>query len=206
MAKYKIILISVVCISVAVLAGQRPPYMPPKLPLPKPGMTSEEYSQEIKKFFEQHKRQERERSIEYMNFLSRQAWKHLLRVTEEQWKIIEPKYRKVNDLERDMWVGAAGHRHDKESFHWTRASDSPFHPMEYKSRDQMTEGYRIVEELIDLLEDENSTDEQIRKKIDSLQQARDKARKELPQAKKELAEVLTTPRQEAIFLIMGHID
>jgi membrane-bound ClpP family serine protease len=70
----------------------------------------------------------------------------------------------------------------------------------------MPEVYRIAEELIDLLEDEKSSDEDIREKIDALQQARQKAREALPQAKKELAEVLTTPRHEAIFLILGHID
>jgi hypothetical protein len=56
------------------------------------------------------------------------------------------------------------------------------------------------------LENEKSTDEQIRKKIYALQKAREKAREALPEAKKELAEVLTTPRQEAIFLIRGYID
>jgi len=39
-----------------------------------------------------------------------------------------------------------------------------------------------------------------------LQQVREKARKEWPKAKRELAAVLTTPRQEAVFLIMGRID
>ncbi len=70
----------------------------------------------------------------------------------------------------------------------------------------MTEGERIVEELTDLLEDKNSKEEEIRQKIDALQRARAKARKELPKAKQELRKVLTTPRQEAVFLIMGYID
>ncbi len=75
-----------------------------------------------------------------------------------------------------------------------------------KAPDEMTEGEKIVEELIDLLEDENAKDEEIRQKIDALQRAREKAKKELPKAKQELAAVLTTPRQEAVFLIMGYID
>ena len=70
----------------------------------------------------------------------------------------------------------------------------------------MTEGERIVEELTDLLEDKNSKEEEIRQKIDALQRARAKARKALPKAKQELAAVLTTPRQEAVFLLMGGID
>ena len=206
MAKYKIILILFFCFSVAVLAVQRPPYTPIKLPPRKPGVTSEEYNKEVKKSIEEQKREERERDKEYMNFMANEAWKNLLKVTETQWNLIEPKYRKVNDLERDSWVGAAGYGNDKESFHWIRASGSHFHPMEYKAREEMPEVYRITEELIDLLENEKSTDEQIRKKIYALQKAREKAREALPEAKKELAEVLTTPRQEAIFLIRGYID
>jgi predicted HAD superfamily Cof-like phosphohydrolase len=95
---------------------------------------------------------------------------------------------------------------NEQDFHWNRASSSSYHPMEFKAHDEMPEDYRIVEELIDLLEDEKSTDEQIRKKIDALHQAREKAREALPEAKKELSAVLTTQRQEAIFLIMGDID
>ena len=205
MAKHKIIIILAVFFSVA-LASQRPPYMPPKFPLRKPGMTAEEYHKETQKFFEHQMRQKRDRNKEYMNLMARQAWMRLLRVSERQWKTIESKYDKVHDLELESWVGAAGYSHDRESFHWKRASNSPYHPMEYKSHDEMPEGYRIVEELINLLEDEKSTDQQIRKKIDNLQQVREKAREALTQAKKELTEILTTPRQEAIFLILGHID
>jgi hypothetical protein len=152
-------------------------------------------------------RQKQEINKKYMNLIARQAWMRLLRISEHQWKIIEPKYRKAHDLDWEIWTGATGWRGlNEQGFHWNRASDSHYHPMEYKARDEMPEVYRIAEELIDLLEDEKSTDEQIRKKINALQQAREKAREALPQAKKELADILTTPRQEAIFLIMGHID
>ena len=70
----------------------------------------------------------------------------------------------------------------------------------------MPEGYRIVEELIDLVQDKTSNDEEIRKKIDALQQARAEAKKEFAQTKPELAAMLKTSRQEAVFLIMGYID
>jgi Spy/CpxP family protein refolding chaperone len=70
----------------------------------------------------------------------------------------------------------------------------------------MPENFRVIEKLIDLLQDETAKDEEIRKKIDALQQARAKARKKLPEAKKKLAAVLTTPRQEAVFLLLGYID
>jgi membrane-bound ClpP family serine protease len=74
-----------------------------------------------------------------------------------------------------------------------------------KAPDELTEGEKIAEEFIDLLENENAKEE-IRRKIDALQRAREKARKQLPEARKELAAVLTSPRQEAVFLLMGYID
>ena len=119
---------------------------------------------------------------------------------------IEPKFEKVQKLLFQSRVGADSGGRNMESFHWNRPSESYYGPMVDKSRDQMPEGYRIVEELIDLLEDEKSTDESIKRKIDALQQAREQAKKERPKAKQELAGTLTTSRQEAVFLLLGHID
>ena len=197
MAKHKILIVSVVCFSVA-LAGQSPSYMPLKIPQWKPGMTAEEHKEEVRKAFEQHKRQERERTKEYINLMEMEAWKHLLRVTEAQWNLIESNYRKVSDIELEIWTGAKGSSgSNKKEFRWLRRS---------KAAEEMTECEKIAEELIELLEDEKSTDESIKQKIDALQQAREKAQKALPKAKQELSKVLTTPRHEAIFLLLGYID
>ena len=92
-----------------------------------------------------------------------------------------------------------------EQFRWNKPS-RPYGPMQGKARDRMPQTHKTEEELIDLLEDANSTDQQIREKIDALQQARENARKALHKAKQEFAALLTTPRQEAIFLIKGDID
>lgn len=204
MATHRIILASIVCISLTVFAGQtlsqkRVSHVPPKW---LPGMSRDEYKKELDKWMWQ----KRENSKEYINLMAREAWKRLLRIIEQQWKVIEPKCEKVQDLFLQSNVGAAGGGSSEESFHWNRPSESAFHPMEGKTRDQMTEVYRIVEELIDLLEGEKSKDEEIRKKIEDLQQAREKARKECDKVRRELAPLLKTARQEAIFLIMGYID
>lgn len=206
MVKHKIILISVVCLSMVVLAGQRPHYMPPRLPMLKPGMTSEEYKKEFRKAIEQHRWQEIERNKEYIDFLEMQAWPRLLQISKRQWINIKPKFEKVQKLLFQSRVGAGSGGRDMEKFHWNRPSESYYGPVGGKARNQMPEGYRIVEEFIDLMEDEKSTDESIRRKIDALQQAREKAQITLSEAKKELAAVLTTPRQEAVFLLMGFID
>ena len=206
MAKKRIILVLAVCFSIAVFTVQTLSQVPTRPPRWERGMTAEEMRKEIVKWDAQRKQQERERSKEYINLMERQAWKRLLRVTDQQLKLIEPKFEKVLDLGFQAYVGAASGGRNEESFYWNRPSDSHLHPMEGKARNQMPERYRIVEELIDLLEDENSKDEEIRQKIDALQQAREKAKRQLPKARQELAAVLTTPRQRAVFLLMGFID
>ena len=108
MAKQRIILVLVVCFSLTTLATQRPPGMLPKLPLRKQGMSAEEHRKEIEKAIEQHSKQEADRSKKYMDLMVRQAWKRLLRVTDQQWKIIEQKREKVGRLYREKRVGAAG--------------------------------------------------------------------------------------------------
>lgn len=208
MAKQRIILISVVCLSIAVFAGQTPSQKPisPFPPRLLPGMTDEEYKKEMGKWIFQRRQQRLKREEERIKLLARQAWQRLLRINERQWELIEPKYEKVSALEREMWARARGSRgRDEQSFHWHRHSEGTG-SIRAKAPEEITEGERIVDELIDLLEDEKSTDESIRRKIDALQQAREKARKALPRIRQELAKVLTTPRQEAVFLLMGRID
>lgn len=207
MAKNRIILVVIACFSVAVLAAPTPSFMPPKFPPRKPGMTKEEYSKEIEKAIEETMRQERKRSHEYINLMVREAWKRLLRVSEWQWKIIKTKVDKVNILGWRMSLRKFGSTDSAGSFHWKRPSRERGGgwPLP-KTPDELTEGEKILEELIDVLEDENSKDEEIRKKMDALQQFREKARKELPKAKQELAAVLTNPRQEAVLLLTGYID
>ena len=181
--------------------------MPPKFPQRKPGMTSEEYNKEVEKFFRQQSWQRRDRNKEYMNLMAMQAWMRLLRVSERQWKTIKPKYEKEKLISQTTRASAFYGIENGKNFFWSKTTEdkggifaSP------KSPNELTEGERTVDELIDLLRQESTSDEKLRRKIEVLQQVREKAREALPQAKKELAAVLTTRRQEAIFLILGHID
>ena len=175
------------------------------------GMTAEEREKESKKFPEWLARkwqQDKEIAEEHSKLRIREAWKRLLRVTEQRWKPIESKHEKVWALRIETRVGAIGiGGRDEQSFRWHRRSKDVY-PWAWgiKALDEQTEGERIAEELIDLLENENTKDLEFRQKIDALQQAREKARKQLPKARQELADVLTTPRQEAVFLLMGSID
>jgi len=144
--------------------------------------------------------------------MRREAWKRLFRISERQWKIIETKITKeLYIVGWRMSMRTSGSTDSAGSFRWNRPSWErvrgwPWPPAPARTLDELTEGEKIVEELIDLLEDENSKEEEIRKKMDALQQFRENARKELAKVGQELAAVLTTPRQEAVLLLIGYID
>ena len=205
MTKERIILVLAVYFSIAVFTVQTLSQVPTRPPRHKPGTTAEERRKEIVKWRFQIRQQNLRRGEERMNLMMREAWKRLLRVTERQWKIIEPKKEKVFGLYRETRVRALGSGGKEQNFHWDRWSKGTG-GVRAKAPDDMTEGQRIADELIDLLENENAKEEEIRRKIDALQRAREKARKQLPEARKELAAVLTSPRQEAVLLLMGYID
>ena len=206
MAKRMIIVVSVVCFSITVLAVQRPPRTRPKLPRWKRGMTADEYSELFKKALEQHRQEELRKGEEFGKLLCREAWQRLLLVTERQWALISPKHEEVNALSCEVGVGARGWTGaSKEKFRWHRRSKGTG-GTRAKALDEMTEAEKIIEQLTDLLEDENAKDEEIRRKIDALERVRNKARSALPKARRELAGVLTSPRQEAVFLVLGSID
>jgi hypothetical protein len=200
MAKYRIIFILLLCFTVNGGTAN----LTPKFPQWKRGMTKEQYNKEVDRARKDARRQYYKMAEERMRFMQKEAWKRLLRINEQQYKILEPKIYKVTDLYQAIQSGAYYGGTDIDSFYWHRNSE--YFARHERDPNDMIESAKIADELIDLLENKNSKDDDIRKKIDELQQAREKARKELHQVGKEIAPLLTTPRQEAIFLIMGHID
>lgn len=207
MAKNRIILVVIVCFSVAGFAGQPRQGKPPGGPRLKKSMTDAEKLKAAESLLKPILQIE-ERDRERKRLMRREAWKRLLRISERQWKIIKPKADKVDILVWRMSMRASVETDRIGSSRWRRPSRrmDRWPPAPDKTPDELTESEKILEELIDVLEDENSKDEEIRKKMDALQQFREKARRELPKGKQELAKVLTSPRQEAVFLIMGCID
>ena len=130
--------------------------------------------------------------------------KNELRVNEAQWRIIEPKYERQIRLMKDTGARSSSGNSKDLGHHWIKPTE--YKPGKPKIAVELSEAYRNVDKLVDLLRREDTTDEELRKQIDALQQAREKARKERPKAKQELAATLMTPRQEAVFLLLGHID
>jgi hypothetical protein len=133
--------------------------------------------------------------------------RQILKMDRGRWQQIRPRLDRVRTLR-----GQAGFRmvtrvtrNMKEGrWYWRRISEDRM-GRRAKTVTQMTECERIAEELVDLLEDKDATDEQIKQKMNALEQARYKARRELAKARQELRKELT-PRQEAILLMLRALD
>ncbi|UCE46314.1 MAG: hypothetical protein JSW47_11905, partial [Phycisphaerales bacterium] len=133
--------------------------------------------------------------------------KYALGASEEQWKLIQPKLEKVQQL-RDLansgigaWVvssSESGTGPGKPAFQWKK-------PWKDRSPDELTEAQKLAQRLRTLLERKNTTPEAFKHYIAALREARRKeAELERPiaEARRELREILTT-RQEAILVLLG---
>jgi len=217
MVKQKLFFVLVACLTLCALGGRK---LPPKpissIALPPReltrGLNDAEKKEAIEKWFADQHLQERISDLEYIAEMHRLAMINELRVSEAQWSIIEPKYENQIRLMKDSLARASNvtrifSNKDKDlGFKWIKPTENKMGRVLPKTFAELSEVYRNVDMLIDLLRREDTTDEELRKQIDALQQARDKARKEWPKVRQELAATLTTPRQEAVFLLLGHID
>jgi len=174
---------------------------------------SQENSQ-LKNEREQGYKEFQERVAEKKNeFLSE---KHALAVTDEQWKLIKAKLEKVRDL-RNQPKSTAG-------LFLTSSSGSKGETVSGTSRNgpawqwkvswkdkppsERTKAQKIADELMNLVDNENTTAEAFMRKMAALRKYRSeedaekrKRKKELSEAQKELRDILTV-RQEAALVLM----
>ncbi len=122
-----------------------------------------------------------------------------LGATEEEWKVLQPRIEKVQQLQRQsrggfMRFGRRGGRRPGEG---QRPQAAP-------EREQ-SEVEKKTEALRNLLEDKASTPQAIKAGLDALRAAREKAQQDLAAARKELRAIVTV-RQEAQLVLMGLLD
>jgi hypothetical protein len=211
MTKQKLIIVLTACLTLGAIGGTlRPPQHKPRKPPSLRGLTDDEKKETMEKWADDQHLQERIAKYEYLAEMRKEAMKNELRVNEAQWRIIEPKYESQIQLMCDTWSRSSSSiSSSKEKdfeFEWIKPTEYRLGRALPKTFAELSEAERNVEKLVDLLRREDTNDEELRKQIDALQQAREKARKEWPKAKQELAATLKTPRQEAVFLLMGYID
>ena len=86
----------------------------------------------------------------------------------------------------------------KSGWKWTRPSDN-------KKTGEMNDVERAAESLLNTLEKGSGQPDEIQKKVTVLRESRIAATRQLPEAQKELREVLTD-EQEAMVVLMGYLD
>jgi len=123
--------------------------------------------------------------------------KKTLGTTDEEWKVLQPKISKVQALRTESgplsgimaMLQRFGGGGDQD------AADAP----------KLSDSQKATQELQKLLEDEDAKSAAIKEKLAALRKAREKAKKELAAAQKDLREVVTV-RQEAHLVLMGMLD
>ncbi|MEI7836309.1 MAG: hypothetical protein WCK05_07835 [Planctomycetota bacterium] len=121
--------------------------------------------------------------------------KETLGVTDEEWKVVEPKLTKVARLTFESRFGGAMAMFGRGG----RGGDTA------TTRPAPSEVGKAGAELAKVLADKEAKGEQIKTALQALRDARAKAKAELEQAQKELSEVLTV-RQEAILVTAGLLE
>jgi hypothetical protein len=85
----------------------------------------------------------------------------------------------------------------EEGWEWERSFKD-------KAPGKLTECERVCEELLGLLEDENSTREEIERKVEALRKTRRKTNEQMTKARQELEKGLNL-RQEAVLVLMRYL-
>ncbi|MDT8300492.1 MAG: hypothetical protein RQ760_03345 [Sedimentisphaerales bacterium] len=145
------------------------------------------------------------------------SMKQALLATERQWKVIKPRFDKVEYLSKQARVsitpasfrrsrGSGGLNNQQtapkpkveEGWKWSKS-------WEKKAPGELTKGERTCEELLLFLEDKDSNQEEIEQKVEALREIRKEASEQLAKAQQELREVLTF-RQEATLVLMRYLN
>ena len=144
-----------------------------------------------------------------------------LGVNESQWKIIEPKLKKVQAYREQAFVGTkppfqssftstSGPGGFAGGFQFqfggsTQGNSFQSSPTWTDPDHQLTDGEAILQELQMLVQDPQTTPDQITQGLNALRQARAKGRQKWTRAQQDLRKVLNL-RQQATLTMMGLLE
>jgi hypothetical protein len=246
MSMRKIILGLIVCLSLGVFAqqllsqgtsssrfsggsgsmpsrGTRPPRMPGQPDFERMRDMSHE---EKMQYFQQLAEEQRKAAEEQEAIAMQQT----LGVNDEQWKVIEPRLRKVKHYREQAFIGtkppfqssfssfnagpggaqgfstgfAGGFQFQAGGTGGPGGTFQSF-PGRPGSDGPMSDGEILCEEIQRLLDDPQATPEQVKPKLDALRQEREKARRQWLASQQQLREVLDY-RQQARLVLIGLLD
>jgi hypothetical protein len=152
------------------------------------------------------------------------AMQQALGADNKQWKVIEPKLKKVKRYREQAFIGtkppfqsnfsnlgtgpagAQGGGGFSGSFQFQASGNAAgsFTPQGDPDR-PLTDGERLIEELQWLLQDADPEPSEVKQKLAALRKAREKATQQWVRAQQELRKVLDL-RQEATLVMMGLLN
>jgi hypothetical protein len=154
------------------------------------------------------------------------AMQQTLGVNDEQWKVIEPRLKKVKYYREQAFIGTKQPFQTSFSsfntgpgggqgfgggfaggFQLQGGSGGTFQgvPGRQDSDGPVSDGEVLCEEIQRMLDDPQTTPEQVSQKLDALRKEREKARKQWLTAQQQLREVLDF-RQQAKLVLMGLLE
>lgn len=113
----------------------------------------------------------------------------MLGATDDEWKVLQPKFDKVAKLQQEQWMASAAQYVIYTSDEEAKLSDI-----------QKTAG-----DLAKLLKNKDVKPEDVKKALEAYRNAKAKAKEELDKARKELKELLTVA-QEAKLVLRGMLE
>jgi hypothetical protein len=125
--------------------------------------------------------------------------------SEEEWKVISPRFEKVSDLSRQIAGPQMMRRMGGRGFGGRRGGPGGAEGPQRQRPEDQTELAKASQALNDVLENEAATPEQIKTALGAFRTARGKVEKELADARKALRELLNA-RQEAMLVVRGTLD
>ena len=146
--------------------------------------------------------------------------KENLGVTDDEFKVLQPKIEKVQTLQRDAMGNRFGMGRARGQFGQGGQPGQPGQPGQGAGGNppaggqpaaagaapaQQSDVQVKTRDLQDMLENKDAKPEEIKAKLDALRDAKAKAKEELTKAQAELKELLSQ-RQEAVLVTMGTLD
>ena len=122
--------------------------------------------------------------------------KDLLGSTDEEWKVLEPRLQKVQDLLRDSAARASigSARGRRGGFGGALPTDTTPTPVQLAAKD-----------LQDSLASKETSADEVKSKLTALREARAKSQADLARAQDQVRELLTA-RQEAVLVMAGMLN
>ena len=122
--------------------------------------------------------------------------KDLMGSTDEEWKVLEPRLQKVQDLLRDSGSRSAlgSARGRRGGFGGAVSPDTPMTPVQ-----------EAAKELQDSLASKDASPDEVKAKLTALRDARNKLQADLQRAQDQVRELLTA-RQEAVLVMAGMLN